>query len=146
MTPEKDLQLCEKYPKIFEYRNSADKRYPISWGISCADGWFNIIDEACRLIQNRCDLIKDRENKDIQVSAVQIKEKFGSLRFYVIGGDEYTDGVISMAEGLSAKVCEDCGDSAELYTGGWWMTQCEKCRRKYIEKNSNNKTIDDEKV
>ncbi len=139
MTPEKDDEICKKYPKIFKYRNSSDQRYPILWGISCGDGWANIIDNACKLIQHRCDIVSDKEKKEFQVSAVQIKQKFGTLRFYVTGGDEFTQGIISMAEAMSSTTCEDCGNYAVTSTDGWWMTQCEKCRSEYL-KELNKKT------
>jgi hypothetical protein len=135
MSPEKDKQLSEKYPKIFVNRNSGESRYPIAWGLACGDGWFNILDTACSLIQARCDRMQEREAKDTQVVALQVKEKFGSLRFYVMGGDDYTDGIVATVESLSNKICEDCGDVGELYTNGWWVTQCEKCRKKHLEKN-----------
>lgn len=134
VSPEKDKRLVEKYPKIFDKRN--DSKYPISYGFSCDDGWFNILDGACSLIQSRCDRIQRKEGKDIQVVAIQVKEKFGSLRFYTTGGDDYTSGIIAMAECLSSKICERCGDTGELYTNGWWVTQCETCRKKYFETRS----------
>jgi hypothetical protein len=137
MSPEKDKELCEKYPKIFINRNSKISKNPISWGITCGDGWFEILNTACSLIQDRCDLVYKREGKDIQVIALQIKEKFGSLRFYVVGGDDYIRGIIAMAESSSTKICEDCGDAGKLYNEGWWITQCEKCRKKYFEVYSN---------
>lgn len=137
MSPERDKELCEKYPKIFIDRNSKTSNYPISYGITCGDGWFNILDVACALIQQRCDLVHEKEDKNIQVRALQIKEKFGSLRFYTVGGDDYIHGIIATVESLSSKICEDCGDLGELHSEGWWVTQCEKCRKKYFEMRSN---------
>jgi hypothetical protein len=60
-----------------------------------------------------------------QVVAVQVKSKFGSLRFYVNGGDDYTRGVISMAEAMSAVTCEECGASGKLRDDGWVSTLCD---------------------
>ena len=48
-----------------------------------------------------------------QVVVSQIKEKFGTLRFYYTGGDEYVDGLEHMAESMSAKICENCGCPGE---------------------------------
>ena len=44
-----------------------------------------------------------------QVVAGQIKEKFGTLRFYYHGGDDYIRGLVSMADAMTSRVCEDCG-------------------------------------
>jgi hypothetical protein len=59
-----------------------------------------------------------------QVVAVQVKEKFGGLRFYVNGGDEKIHNYISMAESMSYRMCEVCGSPGKLYTDGWYTTLC----------------------
>lgn len=64
-----------------------------------------------------------------QVVATQVKEKFGTLRFYYYGGDEYVRGVMNMAEHLSASVCEECGAPGELNDEGWLSTRCKACRK-----------------
>jgi hypothetical protein len=61
-----------------------------------------------------------------QVRATQVKEKFGSLRFYVAGGDDVTHALISMAESLSGQTCEICGEAGKMQTGGWIRTLCKK--------------------
>lgn len=61
-----------------------------------------------------------------QVHAVQVKEKFGSLRFYISGGDDVVHALISMAESMSAITCEVCGDAGKMQTGGWIRTLCDK--------------------
>jgi len=60
-----------------------------------------------------------------QVVAVQVKEKFGQLRFYADGGDAYTRGVLSMAEAMSYSMCEECGAPGVVRRGGWWRTLCD---------------------
>jgi virulence-associated protein VapD len=61
-----------------------------------------------------------------QLTADQIKEKFGTLRFYVTGGDEYTDGVVRMAEAMSGVTCETCGKPGKTGGKGWIRTTCEE--------------------
>lgn len=64
-----------------------------------------------------------------QVVALQVKEKFGGLRFYYGGGDHYVSGLVSMAESMSYKTCEECGAPGELDTSRSWVrTVCEKHR------------------
>lgn len=60
-----------------------------------------------------------------QVIASQVKEKFGTLRFYYYGGDDYCRGLESMAESMTARTCEDCGNPGRLLTQGWFRTLCE---------------------
>lgn len=59
-----------------------------------------------------------------QVVAVQVKEKYGTLRFYYDGGDALVDGLVRMAESMSAKTCEICGDVGKVYDNRWVTTRC----------------------
>lgn len=59
-----------------------------------------------------------------QVVAEQVKEKFGGLRFYYRGGDEYISGLVSFAESISYRVCEDCGKPGKATRFGWIRTTC----------------------
>ena len=62
-----------------------------------------------------------------QVTLDQVKEKFGTLRFYYSGGDDYISGLVSMAESMTAVTCESCGNIGESRGGGWIHTYCETC-------------------
>jgi len=78
-------------------------------------------------IRLRCPLDID----SMQVHAVQVKEKFGGLRFYVSGGDNEVYGMITMAEAMSYVICEDCGKPGALHhRGGWLKTVCTECALK----------------
>lgn len=61
-----------------------------------------------------------------QVVASQVKEKFGTLRFYYYGGDDYISGIESMAESMSARTCEKCGKPGKVRQGGWIQTLCDE--------------------
>jgi hypothetical protein len=62
-----------------------------------------------------------------QVTLDQVKEKFGTLRFYYTGGDDYIDGMVSLAESLTGVTCEECGNPGKTRGGGWVHTYCEPC-------------------
>ena len=110
-------ELIERYPKIFNE----------NFYFECNQGWKEILDNACGLIQNHCDNLEARNNNQAnQVKAVQIKEKFGGLRYYIDGGDETIYGMIRLAESLSFTICEECGESGKLRSGGWMKTLCDK--------------------
>jgi hypothetical protein len=59
-----------------------------------------------------------------QVTLDQVKEKFGTLRFYYSGGDDYISGLVSMAESMSGVTCETCGKPGTSTGGGWIKTVC----------------------
>ena len=126
MKEELEKKLVKKYPKIFtEYKGDPAKTC-MSWGMETGDGWFQIIDTMCGLLDNHAD--PDRNSSPgPQVVASQVKEKFGCLHFYTNGCDDYQDGVIAMAESMSYKTCEVCGMPGKRRGGGWIRTLCDAC-------------------
>ena len=131
MRKELDEALCAKYPKIFKDRHGDMKTTAMCWGFDCGDGWYNIINALCSNIQHHIDWAQEQKEKYgrgdgcSQVVAVQVKEKFGTLRFYTTGGDEQIYGMIRMAESMSAVTCEECGAPGRLRPGGWIRTLCD---------------------
>lgn len=143
MQQEPQDKLLEKYPKIFP--KEIDGKPSRFWGFEHGAGWYNILNSACFLIQSHIDRSVDMSRKKPeehdavpQVVAAQIKEKFGSMRFYVYGGDDYTSGVVAMAESMSCVTCEECGDAGEARSGGWLRTLCDVHNEEYEAKRSNN--------
>ena len=66
----------------------------------------------------------DEETLKVPV-AVQIKEKFGGLRFYVHAATDKHYNYISFAESMSYRTCEECGAPGKTYTDGWHKTLCD---------------------
>lgn len=129
MKPELDAQLCKNYPKIFADRNLSMTETAMCWGFEHGDGWFNIINQLCGNIQHHIDW-KTKTGKVVpQVVAEQVKEKFGTLRFYYRGGDDYIRGLVSMAESMSGVTCEQCGAPGTTDGQGWISTRCETHRK-----------------
>lgn len=60
-----------------------------------------------------------------QVTVQQVKEKFGTLRFYHSGGDEYINGLVVMAESMSGVTCEECGAPGSRGGVHWITTLCD---------------------
>ena len=156
MKQELDKLLCEKYPKMMVNRNKSMMETTMYWGFECGDGWYNIIDQLMGNIQHHI-YWKERqrevairfnskaasgEMREVpeeisQVTVDQVKEKFGTLRFYYTGGDDYIDGLVSMAESMSGVTCETCGNPGKSTGGGWIKTVCEAhSGRKNNDENS----------
>lgn len=125
MNKDLDAKLVAKYPKIFANRHKSMQETAMCWGFACGDGWYNIIDALCNQIQSYID---NNPHKNVpQVVASQVKEKFGALRFYIDGGDDYIHGLIDFAETMSECTCDQCGQPGTLDTlHGWWRTRCEE--------------------
>lgn len=141
MKRELDEMLCQRHPKIFVNRNADMKTTAMCWGFECGDGWYHIIDGLCLHIQHYIDN-KKKDGIDIpQVVADQVKEKFGTLRFYVSGGDDATFWMIRLAEHYSGRTCEGCGIPNKVVNRDGWlsnvcpmcMEQREKQRAEYIK-------------
>jgi hypothetical protein len=126
MKQELDNQLCEKYPKIFADRHKPMTETCMCWGFECGDGWYNILDQLCNNIQHYIDWKNRKEEIVPQVVAEQIKEKFGTLRFYYRGGDDYIEGMVRMADSMSSILCENCGATGKQRFGGWIRTLCDE--------------------
>ena len=145
MNEELDAQLCKKYPKMMVNRHGAVTETAMCWGFGCGDGWYNILNALMGNIQNHIDWKEKQRNWAIdfnskaaqeemrvvpesipQVTLDQVKEKFGTLRFYYTGGDDYIRGLVSMAESMSAVTCETCGNPGKQTRGGWIRTLCEE--------------------
>lgn len=103
--------LISRYPKIFSKIKE----------INCDDGWFDLIDIACNLIQGYAN--RNATDPTSQVAFTNVTEKFGTLRIYYpnAAAHEYVRGIISFSEQMSATVCEVTGERGTLHrlpTGG----------------------------
>lgn len=93
-----------------------DKAYGQSM---CGKGWNDLIGAVYDEIA-ACG----RDLPDVKVQVVQVKEKFGTLRFYHDTVEGPTEGrevvqariesAVRAAETLSAATCEECGAPGEL--------------------------------
>lgn len=75
-------------------------------------------------IQN-AKLAMDEASEKVPV-ATQVKEKYGTLRFYVSNGNDKHYNYINFAESMSAVTCEVCGDKGKISNYGWAETRCRR--------------------
>ena len=137
MRKELDEKLVEKYPKIFADRHGDKMKTAMCWGFACGDGWYWLFDKLCSQLQWNID-----KNGQPQVVASQVKEKFGTLNFYVQSATPEQHAQISFAESLSADICESCGTTENMgRTSGWLRNICEDCSKD--QKNPWKKNEDD---
>lgn len=61
---------------------------------------------------------------------LQIKEKYGGLRWYDGGAPKYVHDVVSKYEKLSYKTCIVCGKPAKYRSAGWVSPYCRRCAHK----------------
>ncbi len=120
----------EKFPSMF------DGPYG---GFVVGPGWWPIVETLCGVINSHVEwnnaqralLTTSNPYKTsvppeiAPVRVIQVKEKFGGLRFYYDGGDDYVDGLVRMAECWASTVCEECGAPGARRSGGWVKTLCD---------------------
>lgn len=116
----KPEDFVTRYPNIFK------KGLPRS-GFYSGPGWNSILDTLCPILEHHLLSLPEELRADIYV--VQVKEKFGGLRFYLNQSTPYMDGAISMAENLSYITCEQCGAPGDRRGSGYVQTLCTKCRK-----------------
>lgn len=123
MKDELEKELINLAPYMFNYHGCNNPQFSLlCFGFCCGDGWFDILKNLIINIQ-KLDI-----NKEVQV--FQIKEKFGTLRFYINGGSDEIHELINQAEILSGKTCEECGKPATQVTRGWIKNLCDECYKK----------------
>lgn len=124
----------EEYPDdILDILN----RIPVEWGrwISCDKGWYKLLVDTNRKMNMMWP------NYEIH----QVKEKFGSLRFYWGISSEDKDwealdenisktiyeimgDIANSAESRSSRICEDCGEfGTTTVLNYWYRTLCPAC-------------------
>lgn len=96
------------------------------FGFECGEGWYDILKQ---LIEHIDHYFKHKyKGVPEGFAIVQVKEKFGTLRFYVHGGDDVINELISFTEDLSYKTCEYCGSNQNIMKSkGWMITACQHC-------------------
>lgn len=137
---EENKKLCERYPfliPINEWTGKPLDRYdyqytylddmPIGWkrafGIDLCEDLRNILVKA--------DFLD-------KYQVVQVKEKFGALRWYDNGvpneiWDEYRDW-LNKYETLSENTCINCGKPGKMRTVGWISPWCDECWDNHVKK------------
>lgn len=131
MNLENEKTLIQKYPLCWESFGADSAGLVEMFGMECDNGWFDLLDRLMGRINAHLEekyAAVGRDEYPFRVS--QIKEKYGTLRFYVFGADDAIYRMIHEAETESGRICEQCGKPGFLHTarGGYWLkTLCPKC-------------------
>ncbi len=142
----RDLDLQKEFPEILKKLGGDPAKTCMSamhGGISIGDGWI----PSLRTLFEYCQFQHDT-NGYPQLVADQIKEKFGTLRFYYIfehcsiekykgrsdRSSEILEGAIDFVEMLTKSICEECGQPGKMRSDGWIRVRCDKCENKQKNK------------
>ena len=127
-----EAKLCKKYPRLYADRFAPMQNTAMCWGFQCGDGWYKIIDQlSSELEKIIVQYIKDNPySADCYLRASTVKEKYGTLRFYMVSETAEMSALIRKAEKQSAKTCEVCGEPGKLRGRAWYSTRCTPCWEK----------------
>ena len=116
-------RLNEEFPELYRGRHLSIQENLMPFGFECGDGWFG-------LLWNLSNQIRTLD-PDGHVMAAQVKEKFGTLRFYIDAGSDEIYEAIHHAMRKSSKICESCGNPGTYNKdGGYWISvRCLECRK-----------------
>lgn len=120
MTPEHDQALRAAFPLVFAGPLLNDEP------IRCGDGWVGLLHLLFAKLEKL--IAAEPEDSRRKYRAVQVKEKFATLRVYQdANGTEAMNAAIRGAEALSAVTCDVCGREGQLVTLplGSVATRCE---------------------
>lgn len=124
MNAQNTQQLLADFPRLFRSAKISDE-HASPLVIECGDGWYGLIRQLATDIEQTATAAGRDEQAWPQV--LQVKEKFGRLRFYVLRGDDAIYALIGAAEGASDGICETCGAPGQLRSGSWLKVRCDQC-------------------
>ena len=105
--------LFSRYPRLYRGRTLSPQESAMSWGFQCGDGWFDLINGLSAKIEAECCRLRDAEgwNEAGLPIATQVKEKFGTLRFYMTHSriTPAIEAMIDEALAESQYICDRCG-------------------------------------
>jgi hypothetical protein len=99
-----------------DFKSEFPQMFDNCHGFSFGEGWLDLVHK----------LTSDLQKLDPALKVLQVKEKFGGLRFYVGPASKLVHDRIELAEKESYQTCEVCGSKeAKVRTGGWLRTLCD---------------------
>jgi peptide subunit release factor 1 (eRF1) len=124
MNKNKTDYLFNKYPQLYSGKDEPLSQNLMAFGFECGDGWFELLDElSAQIMAVSPDTV-----------AVQVKEKFGGLRFYFNCPSSNYDEIqkiVDEAEEKSYTICEKCGSTENVTQSksGWIVSLCDMCMK-----------------
>ena len=128
---EYNKQLIAKYPWLLPHNKWTgeiieDYDYSYTELDDMPNGWRAAFGEQmCEEIQQELNMMEPYQRENFHV--LQIKEKYGSLRFYTNWVTDAINDVIYKYEKLSEHTCISCGAPATKISTGWISPWCDKC-------------------
>lgn len=144
----RNKKLCKRYPFLIPRNRWTDEiawvkrgkckdwrwhqRYAYTELDAMPNGW------RAKFGEQLCEELREeliRVNYLDKYRIMQIKEKYGGLRWYDNGNTREGYEIIRKYEELSYKTCIDCGRPATKMSVGWISPFCDKCAERLSKDN-----------
>jgi len=125
MRDDLDIALVRDFPNLYRMRNASMQETCMCWGFECCDGWEPLIRKLSEKLEKMILEVPEADRGSF--CAAQVKQKFGTLRFYMDSETDEMSKAIQEAEEESATICEVCGKPGESRNRGSWLyTSCQQ--------------------
>ena len=124
MRKELEQKLVERWPTWFNIKGDI-RHTAMPWGFTHDDGWFGLLWRLCEDLEPLVTEMEQAGGRQFEV--LQVKEKFGGLRFYVnCRKEKAIRQRIGAAAEESFRTCEVCGQPGRLRELRWIKTLCDE--------------------
>jgi hypothetical protein len=126
MTHDNTQKLFNSFPRLYRGRVKSVQKSLMSIGFDCGDGWFDLIWTLSQKIEDTARQAGLEPQCNAWPEATQVKQKMGTLRFYLENPTETMTALICKAEQDSANTCELCGKLEATVRSFGVKTLCDK--------------------
>lgn len=138
-------RLIERYPflEIRGWDESKPGDFCSTWLDQMPMGWKKTLGiQLCEELREELLRIDPALLNTYKVS--QVKEKYGTLRWYGVGYSDRMDDIITKYNDFSKYTCIICGKiNVPIFDDGWISPFCIECYKKHREKVWGNKVTDE---
>lgn len=103
-------KLYTAFPRLYRGRYKSMYESSMCWGFECGDGWYQLLYD---LSQELSNYLAECPTVDFEV--VQVKSKFGVLRFHLDCPDAAAAEMIERARLRASVTCELTGKPGQRY-------------------------------
>ncbi len=127
-----DSEIMDQFPLLYKDRTKPMSQSLMCFGFEVEDGWLPFLEEMSAKLEKEIEMyVKQTGDSEDHARAAQVKSKFAGLRFYMDGNiTEPMENIIKEYEKRSHFVCEECGESGMVRSGGWLKVLCDGCQSK----------------
>lgn len=120
-------KLFREFPNLYREKDQPSSHSRMGDGFCCGDGWFDLIYKLSAKLEKQIRIYKKENPRDDNPPcASQVKEKFGTLSFYLSNYTDEMRELVSEATNASSVTCEVCGRKGKTRSTRWVRTLCEE--------------------